>query len=353
MSFTLIHTWAVGEPLTSAQANAIATTLVKALDKSVSGDTISGLVVIGTGGTLSGNVASSFLATVADAFHANALGSVRSVVNGGIQGNVFHGITAGGILGGISDGGFVGGISAGIAGGISDGGFVGGIAPTVAGGISDGGIAGGIKASVAGGIQGGVLHGIFSGVQFGILLTGGAQDEIAYNTAHTSVRRQFLWSAKPGTGWTQNDELLIGPNTTVQTNIPLTVLNDLAGALNGATITGLKVWFAVADPHAGGVPAVMPQFGLNRVSLPNGGAFALQSLFSATPQIGTPASGAAWYSGGHIQFFNMTPNQNNVIDPTQYNYFFVMEDENGANSVAGNLWYAVDVTITGLVNTAR
>jgi hypothetical protein len=402
MSFTLAGPWAFGGKVTSSQLNALDIDHVNALDKSIAGDTLVGQItlsaataiinVLGSGSIVS-NTSGGIVAGVASAIVAAATGSIQSIAANGIEGGVTHGIGPG-VAAGIWDGGIAGGIvatiangikstvlhgiGAGIAGGIYDGGFVGGIVPTVAGGINDGGIAsgitstvfggitstatGGIRPTVAGGINdggttGGITATVGAGIKTltngGIQLAGSATDEISYATAHLSVRRNLMWSAKPGTGWTQQDQQLVGPNTTVQTNVLLTVLNDLAGSLNGATLTGVTIRYTVTDPHAGGLPAVMPQFGLQRAVVNTGSTYSLQSLTSFTPQIPAPANGAAWYASGHIQQYDFVPDQNAVLNPAQYLYYLTLEDENGANSVAGNLWLSVTLTIGSIFSTAR
>ena len=350
MSFSLINTWSSGDKFTSAQANAIAIDLTKALDKSVAGDVLSGAIDMVATAQLAANFSGNIV--------SNAAGAIISEIASGIIPGTAGGISDGGVTGGILASVPLGifaavrnGIAAGILGGIGDGGFVGGIAPTVAGGIGDGGVTGGIASTVPSGITTGVAGGIASGVLHGIKLTGGATDEIQYGSAHTTIRRNLIWSPKPPSSWTQKDQLAVGPNTTDILFVPLLVLDDLNSS--GATLTSVKVRFVVNDPHVSGPPGVMPQFGLNRALVSTGSTYLLQSLTSFTPQIPTPPNGTAWYASNHIQEYIFVPDQNNVIDRNLYMYYLSIEDENGAFSVAGNFWYSVELTLTGITTTSR
>jgi hypothetical protein len=73
-----------------------------------------------------------------------------------------------------------------------------------------------------------------------------------------------------------------------------------------------------------------------------GGALSTTNPQAFTP---TPGSGAAWYDGSALQQLTYTCNQNNVI-ATGTLYFIQLVDENGANSIAGDIYYGITLNYT-------
>jgi hypothetical protein len=283
----------------------------KALDKSTAGDTLSGAIVMASTASIIADNASNIIANVAGAIVPT-------------------------IAGAISDGGIAGGIQATIAGGINT---------TVPGGISDGGIAGGIAASRSGGIA--------SGVSGGIKLTGNTADWIGYSATRTVNRIQQLiplWGTT--TGWTEQTsfpQALVGPATSQFIPIPLTQV--MGGQVNGAALTTVTLCMIVAQSHSN-VPATMPTLNILRASYAPAGSVGDVSLFSGGAQsIAAPGSGAAWYASGNVQQFTFTPNQDNVIDTSQYTYVLNLVDENGSGALSGNNYFWVLLTFTGIANS--
>jgi hypothetical protein len=358
VAFSLINVWAVGDVLTSAQMNSVAVDLTKALDKSISGDTLSGVITMANTASIQASNAANIVATAADAIAANAASGIVSNVAGGINGGVLRGIIAG-VFGGIT-GDVAGGIQASVAGGIQDGGVAGGIQATVAGGIVstvafgiEPGVAAGIRSNISGGIFISIAAGLSTGVANGINLGGGATDTITYSTGHTYSRFQPAITDSGASGWLKADNsgILIGPATTQQIGIPLPHL--LNGAQNGATLTAITIVMAVLGAHTG-VPATMPSIALVRYDSAGGAPLGTgDSLFSSSPKfVPTPGSAAAWVDSGNIQQFSFTPDQNNVIDLTRYRYVVLLIDEHGANAVSGNNYYGFITGESAIMNMA-
>src|ERR1019366_8655652 len=55
----------------------------------------------------------------------------------------------------------------------------------------------------------------------------------------------------------------------------------------------------------------------------------IAALLSGGPVNPGSPSNAAWYNSGIAQTWSCTPNQNNVIDTSQYFYYVVLTDESG------------------------
>lgn len=278
--------------------------------------TISGSVaVIGTGAFLVQKAAGVFV-TVAGGITTIAAGAIQPGVASGIQSNVLHGI------------------SAGVAGGIFDGGTAGGIVATVPGGISDGGTAGGIAATVTNGISSKASGG-------GIALDGGTNDWIQLSPSGGGRSLSIVYPLLQfgsAAGWFQFQGGITGPGTTTQAYFPI------IRPYPGATINSVSLIFKVSGPHSV-VPANFPKLEVYMFSLIAGSPPAQLWLSSTHSKGPTAGSGAAWDASGNLQSYTYTCDQNNTnIDTTQTMFAVQLTDENGANSVAGNLYYALEVS---------
>lgn len=334
MSFSLIHTWGTGEIFTHAQANALAIDVTNALDKSPAGDTISGTITMVSTGVILCNQPGNIQIYGEGGCNAGTAGAIQATQPGAIQALV--------------------------AGGISDGGTVGGIAATVAGGI---------QATVAGGITATVGGGITSGANGGIRLTGNAADWITYAAPRTVNRFQPIYSAVFAAGWSVDTPGALGPgipgaaqSTGTSGNLlrfPLPLIHN--GFLNGSTLTSVQVFISVAT-HSG-VPTTPPTISIQRIAYPLGGSGGtVDPLFSSSfvpfwPSgafggIATPANGAAWTAGSNVQQITFTPDQNNVIDTTNYQYECLITDEQGLGAVTGNVYFGIFLHHNQIGNSA-
>jgi hypothetical protein len=150
------------------------------------------------------------------------------------------------------------------------------------------------------------------------------------------------WTTSSGSGYTLYS--VQGPGTSTDITLNLTpYMHD------GATLATVTIWLIVADAHAGGVPGTLPNFAVYRDNLTSS---ALQSLLSTTTVVfsPTPGTGAAWYAAGARQSFTMTCDQNNVIDKSTYIYYLNLQDENGANAVAGNYYLGLVLGFTTITD---
>jgi len=137
----------------------------------------------------------------------------------------------------------------------------------------------------------------------------------------------------------------------------------------GATIASVTVIFSVSHSHSG-VPAVLPNLSLRATrwwSSPQftgnsstGGATIFSgpsdgSFNTAEPIAPTGISSASiWNSYGGLGVWTYTPNvgafANFPMDPTLYTYYGSIQDENGANAIAGNIYFAYFIEYTGINN---
>lgn len=349
MSFTYLGPFSYGSKVSSAVFNQLCSDVANALDKTVAGDTLSGVVTMAStaqidvshaGASIVSSVENgiyltaikSLVASVSQAIMAEDAGAITSLMRGGITP---------GVAGGINDGGVSEGIVATVAKGICDGGIVNGIAATVAGGISDGGVASGLSTTTAGGLR----------------LGGGASDWPTFSA--TRGRNDTFLIPSPrvlSSGWAWNTldcQSLVGPATSEQLIFPLDFLHQ------GATLVGLYLIFGVQTSHSD-VPANLPTMGVFRFPIgPGVTAASAQNLYSASGGFQTfgtapaspsspPGTGAAWYDSGLNQAFGFIPNQNNVIDRANYIYTVILTDEYGSNSIAGNFWYSIAPLYSGI-----
>jgi hypothetical protein len=360
--------WAFGDKLTSAQMNQLDADHARALDGSVAGDNLHGVVGFVSGGQIQANIPGAIIANNGNGIQSTVANGITTAVAQGIVSNAAQGIvsfSAGGIqpgvAGGINDGGVAQGIKATVANGIV-GTVLGGIAPTVAGGISDGGIVGGIRINAAGGLE--------TRTAGAIKLNGGSADYPTYVTPRVYTKNIALGLPfggaapfSPGTGWTfafASGPMLIGGATTNVLTIPLNGFFNNGGAgLNGSTLTQATLVFAVKGPHTG-LPT-LPFLDIRRIPTAAGNPSSSNaSLYSSAPQsMGTttgtwtaPASAAAWDASSNFQSYVTTPNQNNAIDLLNYVYYATIQDESGSNIATGNMYLALQLTFGNITNMA-
>jgi hypothetical protein len=255
--------WASGATVTSAQLNSLDIDHAAALDKSVAGDTISGVVNIASGGQI-------------------------NAAPGGGQ----------------------------------------------------------IVASRAGGITASLAGGIVSSVNGAIALGAGAADWVTFNGTPRTMARTFPLSASAlAAGWAATGGIYYtGPANANTQVFRLEMPHD------GATLSSVSVTLSVTGPHSG-VPTNLPAIEVIRLNINTGVAVVTNDFLSTSnPQsfTPTPGSGALWDASQLTQLLTYTCNQHNVIDHTKYAYFVIVIDENGSNSVAGNLYLGVTLNYTAI-----
>jgi len=165
-------------------------------------------------------------------------------------------------------------------------------------------------------------------------------------------------------------QLNAGTNYIVDANMSRSNVVGSAGAtaisqglIDGATLVSVTVYVTVTA-HAG-LPAIMPSFSVAAVALATG-AMPLGSMPGTVNTLSAvtivrPASPTAWFSNGQVQSFTLSIGATNimtgpigaVIDRTQFAYFLAIQEEAGANSVAGNLWQSVQLNMTNIVDMRR
>lgn len=129
-----------------------------------------------------------------------------------------------------------------------------------------------------------------------------------------------------------------------------TAVIPLRVAHNGATLVSATVYFNAAPGYNGTfAPAGFPSFGLFRVPVSGGHSTgdALLSTGGGLYTFPSVANGTIYYAANAIQFMQLTTDQNNVIDTTQYVYFLVLYGETGAHYQAGTIFtrYALTYSI--------
>ena len=328
--------WSMGAKLTSAAMNQLDADHALALDKSVAGDTLSGVVLMASTAQIAASNADNIIATAAGAITTGATGGIKSIVVAGIT--TTH----------------AGGIAPQVAAGITDGGIATGIQATIADGI-DAGVAKGIQSNVADGISGNVLGAIQadaagalrSAVVGGIQLAGGATDWPTFSA--TRLRTNTLRVLSPralASGWAVASfacQALVGPATSAVQYVPLDFLHD------GATLQAIFFTFLVPNSHSS-LPVNLPQFGVFKFDngIFSGNFQTAVSLGPTTYQSPAPVSGSAWYNGGLNQSFEYVCSAGEVIVASEFTYCLAIVDENSTNSIAGNLYLGVQPAYTGI-----
>ena len=368
MSFTRVNPpgWGTGADFTSAQGNQLDINVSNALDKTIAGDTLSGVIVVNSTGQIDAAFANNIV--------ANATGACKSNVSGGIQSTVAGGIQATAI----------GGIVPTVAGGISDGGVVGGIKPTVSGGIQVT-VAGGLQSLVAAGIISGVSGGIIPGVAGAIgdgglpggiliqgiggittspgaptntcIVLGGSQEYVGYGTSRSFTRKFLLGvcgavGMSLGTGWTNGAAGTAGGVTGSATSTVMVVpLNNMfSGQYNGAKLTSASIDFYVGASHASIAGMNFPTLTVASQSSVNNAGPTQTNLFQGTMSAG---SGSAWYASGAAQTYAIPiVGSAATVDTSSKEYLLYLQDENGTNSAANNGYIALNLTFSNITNSA-
>lgn len=296
MSFTKANPsgWSTGDKLLSAQMNQLDTDHANSVDKTTAGDTISGVVTVA--GASSGITIAS---TSTQGLKCNAGALIDNF--GTIQ---------------CENGGAVN--------------FLAGSTGSVLGTVSIG-----------------------NGGQ--IAVAGGSTGKFQCNNGPSDVKfpattRQISTGMVPytlGTGWTipSSNIRLTGPATTATQVLALPSLHQ------GSIVSAVVVCIKVLGAHAN-VPAVLPTIDIRRKRLTAAIESDVSLLSGGPAAFPTPGSGAAWDNGNVPQVWTGTLNQFNTIDNTQYCYYAVLVDENGANSVAGNTYLGMIVTCGTITSLA-
>lgn len=195
-----------------------------------------------------------------------------------------------------------------------------------------------IQASVAAGFQ--------TTTPGGLQLAGGSTDWPTFSAPRTISRYATMGPLVLTVGWSLLgsqiwSDFVVGPaNTTFQaTHLDVR---------HGWTLTSVNLQMAVANAHSN-VPAVLPSFDVKRTTLPSAGGSAsptVVSLSTGGAVSFTASTGAGWYDSGVVQQLAFTPNQFNVIDGSAFSYSLVLQDENGSNSIAGNIYFGAEMVFT-------
>lgn len=114
--------------------------------------------------------------------------------------------------------------------------------------------------------------------------------------------------------------------TTIAIPIPTRLMH------HGATLSTVTLAWRCGQPRAL-LPAVQSGMDILRALPVNGGG---ASLKSGAPVLVGAASTDDYYNGGAVQTLSYACDQHNVIDTTQYHYFFQWILESGSDSVANN-----------------
>lgn len=284
--------WGASDDLTSAQINVFGTEIVKALDKSTAGDTLSGVVVLASTGQIQLPFVSGILAEVPGAIEATATAGIQSKIAGGI----------------------------GLAGGSTD--WPAFYVPDTntpaprtrtlwVGGDRCRGISYNLGGSAAATVGLGVTNqpSIIDG-------TGGAGPYIIQGFFETAI--------------------VSSTSSRYAYYMPLDELH------NGAVLSIASLFLLGASGHSA-LPANMPAFAIYRAG-PGGVA----SLVSGTPYVVDSTSTVAAYKALHQ--VPLTTNQNNVIDTSQYSYFALIWDESGTDSEAFNIYYGIALEYAGIAD---
>lgn len=199
---------------------------------------------------------------------------------------------------------------------------------------------------------------IVSSVSGGIQHQGGALDWITFNAS----RSRTLVSLIQPINFVDNYDLTNSTATLGAGNAPFTYIygtNATTGYVaicpfklhQGATLSSITMNFAVSTDHShGGVPAYLPVMDVQRVSVSAGTIGVATSLGAGLTPIASPGSGAAWFNSGLMQSFTFTCTQDNVIDQSGYEYYVLLADEHGYDSLNGNQFYNFIISYTNIPN---
>ena len=198
----------------------------------------------------------------------------------------------------------------------------------------------------------GIPSGITSGGIGGIALTGGSPDYPTFmNSAGSAPAPRSFTRVVPLAALN-----VVGGGFTTGLTTPAAIGNAIASGQyfvlpslwTGATLASVSVNFSVLNAHSA-VPAALPSMGVIRRTVTAGLAVVQNLSTSAFQTIPAPGSGAAYTASGDDQLLTYVTNQNNVID-NSHMYYVNLFDENGANSIAGNLYFSFILQYTAVAD---
>jgi hypothetical protein len=197
--------------------------------------------------------------------------------------------------------------------------------------------AGGLISTVAGGIQTSAPGGIQTSAPGGISLNGGTSDWVTF-PARTITH---IFGLEPYYGTLPN---LVSNSANSPPSLgglvsSLPTKFYIPGLHQGSTLAFIAVQCTIINTHTG-VPAVLPNLKVKRGHFFSSTVDDLSS--TATQFFPTPGSLAIYNASSYVPI-SYTCNQNNVVDRTLYYYWLELTDENGANSITGNLYFAASV----------
>ena len=299
MSFTRANAggWAVGDKLTSAQANALDIDHANALDKT--GDTVAGTINLGTG-TLALNSTGTITVGATGAINANASGAV---IKATASGALIQTLTGGRIQHGDND------------------------YPTLAGGHTG-------RTRVLAQLWG------TNCVPF-VSDTTGAQEAIW--TVNTSV----------GQAVTNQPYVRGGVLTTTvvsTSGAPYTYGCRIAKLVNGATLSTVVLNFIPATTHSA-VPTGtnLPEMTVYQTNCTTNASATLISAGGGLVYSSFAGTVGTWNSNA-VQSITYTTTQNNVIDTSTYDYLVIFGDECGANAKVGTTIVSLVMTYTNILD---
>lgn len=296
MSFTRANPpgWAVGDPLTSAQQNALDIDHANAVDKTSAGDTINGPL------------------TIASPLGAIILTSaVPAALVKSSDGNAFFGFS---------------GLTLGT-----------GKSLTLAGGATI--AAAPIVVTLP--MNGASVLSTVAGSTASISLGNGPTDIKLGPTVSRSMTfscNPLMVSSSTSTDWTTGQGGAFGYPMISKGTSGVQFYRELP-LHDGATLSSLSLYMVPASTHAG-LPSTPPSFEIKRVTIATG---AIVSLSASGPKVFATGTLANWNSAGLLND-TFTANQNAVIDRSQYLYVAVVTDESSTNSIVGAAYYHFKVT---------
>lgn len=111
--------------------------------------------------------------------------------------------------------------------------------------------------------------------------------------------------------------------------------------VDGATLTLARLNWEANPGHAG-LPVLMPKYGIARIDF--GGSAPTNLLSTGSGLAADASANIAAYNAAHWNSF--VPDQNNIVDRTQYNYYLVVWNEGGTNALVGASCRSIELTQT-------
>ena len=335
MSFTRCNPggWSVGSKLTSVQMNRLDIDHANALDKTVAGDTLSGSIAMEATASINTSYAGNIYIGAADSLQVSVAGGINLQVSGALQSTV------------------------------------GGAIQSATGGGIQATIRGGIRATTAGGLQ--------TGVTGGFELTGSSSDWPTFGAAGGSPRTRVIWmpcdciagATLSATATTSNalgqlytpQNLAGSPYNVGFSGLTTQVVGSASNVYayayyfpmrqflhNGATLTSAVLTVTPAT-HTGLPSGALIRFGIFQTTETG---LSPQALLSTNNGFVTdPSANYTAYNLHHP--ITLTPDQNNVIDTTQYGYCLIILDECGtSNTQLENQMIGVQLNYGSITNMA-